>query len=1373
MRIITLIAAVLLTATVAWAQSPQRMSYQAVIRNSSNALVANIQIGMQISILKGSISGTVVYTETQTPTTNANGLVSIAIGDGAGFSTINWANDIYFIKTETDPTGGTNYTITGISQLLSVPYAFHATTSESLTIPITESDPLFNSWNKSSGITITERQVSDLKHFTTSDETDPKFNASVAKNITATDTAKWNNKSDFDGSFNSLSIKPSIPSKTSELVNDAGFIINPNDADSDPTNELQLLRISEDTIYLNKGGFVKIPAGFSGNYYDLKGRPMNVSSFTNDAGYQLATDDRDIDPENEMQWIFRSTNDHKIGITNGGWVNITEVEGDPLFMSSPAKNIINSGSGAVISNAERTKLNSIEAGGEVNVQADWHQTDITADDYIKNKLDTLSISNRISRNAQAIIDSTASVRVALAGSISGVRKALVDSSQNLRSYTLGHIISDEDIDAANELNTTFEVSGTNLQLTDAGGTLSVPITNIIDTTSISNRINRNAKGIIDSTVSVRVALASSISDVHEALVDSSQNLRNYTLGHIISDEDVDAANELNTTFEVSGTNLQLTDAGGTLSVPITNIIDTTSISNRINRNAKGIIDSTASVRVALADSISDVHEALIDSSQNLRSYTLGHIISDEDVDAANELNTTFEVSGSNLLLTDAGGTLSVPVSDIIDTTSISNRIDRVNNIHDLDGDTKINTEENPDEDIIRFHLEGTEKWTMSGSRFEPINTGKSVFIGEGAGISDDLSDNCNTFIGFQSGFSNTTGYHNTALGFNTLYSLTQGHYNTAIGFYSIRSNTVGFWNTAIGYGALSMNENGSMNTAIGSNALPYNKSGSNNLACGFESGLLNVTGSGNIFLGYHAGFSETGNNKLYIENSNSATPLIYGEFDTDKVQINGALTVKGNCQIDGNHTINGISQINGNLTLKGIGQTDGEFVSLFENTAAGNCDGIKIKLGKASANNGLPDLIGIIDSAQVQAIKNLLNCHITAEGKALILGEIIAEGSLEDLKTIGGLAVGVGNLVVGFINDQLHLPYDFPQTNIVPQITTFPGYTLHMPTIAGVGIPSVNISSHSIGPYNLPSFPLLPKIPNIDLSTFHVDEIELDSLSFWGIPDICFDEVVTNPLNIENEFIQFADVNNVRMGSIRAQSVENWVVNHLNPLFLISLRGALTSTLDKKHAQYHFKDKIMEALKSYYNIGVEYTSQNGDYAEWLEREKPEEAISAGDIVAVKAGKITKNLIGAEQVMAVSYKPIVLGNVPPEGKNHLGNNIAFMGQIPVKIMGSVKSGDYIVGNNEIPGFGIAVNPEDMTIENFKFAVGRAWDSNPETGPKLINCVVGVHNGDFINILKRYEQKINETEVRLETVESKIDRIEGLLNGEKSQANQIIN
>jgi hypothetical protein len=117
--------------------------------------------------LQGGSSGTAVYIETQTPTTNINGLVSIEIGSGTvvsgTFNTIDWSAGPYFIKTETDPTGGTTYTTTGTSQLMSVPYALHANTADSIV----------------GGVSIIE--------------TDPVFGASIANGITALDTASWNN----------------------------------------------------------------------------------------------------------------------------------------------------------------------------------------------------------------------------------------------------------------------------------------------------------------------------------------------------------------------------------------------------------------------------------------------------------------------------------------------------------------------------------------------------------------------------------------------------------------------------------------------------------------------------------------------------------------------------------------------------------------------------------------------------------------------------------------------------------------------------------------------------------------------------------------------------------------------------------------------------------------------------------------------------------------------------------------------------------------------------------------------------------------------------------------------------------------------------
>lgn len=125
--------AMLLWSVCLFAQVPQKMNYQAVVRNANNSLVANQNVSARISILQGSVSGTVVYSETHIAQTNANGLMTLEVGGGnvtsGTFADIDWANGPYFIKLEVDPDGGINYGVMTTQQLMSVPYALYAATS--------------------------------------------------------------------------------------------------------------------------------------------------------------------------------------------------------------------------------------------------------------------------------------------------------------------------------------------------------------------------------------------------------------------------------------------------------------------------------------------------------------------------------------------------------------------------------------------------------------------------------------------------------------------------------------------------------------------------------------------------------------------------------------------------------------------------------------------------------------------------------------------------------------------------------------------------------------------------------------------------------------------------------------------------------------------------------------------------------------------------------------------------------------------------------------------------------------------------------------------------------------------------------------------
>jgi hypothetical protein len=214
------------------AQVPNSFSYQMVIRNGNNELVANTTVGIRIGLLGGNAADTVWYEEEHKVKTNLNGLAYIIIGKGnilkGAISTIDWTRGPFFIKSETDPTGGTNYSLIIVSQMLSVPYAIYAGTAEKLSTPVTETDPLFNKsiakgitaadtalWNtetdpvfsKSISKGITESDITYWNNKLSSfGETDPTFNASISKGITAVDTAYWNKKlssfSETDPLFN-------------------------------------------------------------------------------------------------------------------------------------------------------------------------------------------------------------------------------------------------------------------------------------------------------------------------------------------------------------------------------------------------------------------------------------------------------------------------------------------------------------------------------------------------------------------------------------------------------------------------------------------------------------------------------------------------------------------------------------------------------------------------------------------------------------------------------------------------------------------------------------------------------------------------------------------------------------------------------------------------------------------------------------------------------------------------------------------------------------------------------------------------------------------------------------------------------------------
>lgn len=166
------------------------------------------------------------------------------------------------------------------------------------------------------------------------------------------------------------------------------------------------------------------------------------------------------------------------------------------------------------------------------------------------------------------------------------------------------------------------------------------------------------------------------------------------------------------------------------------------------------------------------------------------------------------------------------------------------------------------------------------------------------------------------------------------------------------------------------------------------------------------------------------------------------------------------------------------------------------------------------------------------------------------------------------------------------------------------------------------------------------------------------------------------------------------------------------------------------------------------NIGVAYESGAGDYAEWLERAKGEPDMHYGDIVAVNGGKISLNTTHGSHYMIVSQRPIVLGNAPQADKKAFYEKVAFMGQVPVKVVGKVDVGDYIIPSGKNDGTGIAVKSSQMMISDFAKVVGVAWQAAKDAPINYVKVGIGLNNNDLAPKVEEISNKVDNILAYLE-------------------------
>ena len=470
------------------------------------------------------------------------------------------------------------------------------------------------------------------------------------------------------------------------------------------------------------------------------------------------------------------------------------------------------------------------------------------------------------------------------------------------------------------------------------------------------------------------------------------------------------------------------------------------------------------------------------------------------------------------------------------------------------------------------------------------------------------------------------------------------------------------------------------------------------------------------------------NSKLTVAGSTTLNKSL-SVLDSSSTNLTGSLDVSGDASFKGDLNLDGDLKLKNTLSIEG---SNDKFLATINNKDGGEGDGILIKLGRThSAWNGSGFVSAPMPTtAPYKELLQLMRDLIDGKKKPEELTPLdIVKAAPKSM--IAAAAQDITNRITTEINKVM------PKVTIPRLVINGWSFSFKIDKTYRFGFNPYEIYEGGEVPNDFPQIdiPGLPDVPDIRIIV----------------------ENVNNSLNNSNEYVRFEDKEGRRMGTIQAENLSEWRDRtFLNDVYMLDLIASFVG-VDPLQAIIGANAAASNFLYHYNILGVSYASGNGDYAEWLEREDHLEYLTAGDIVAVKGAKITKDLKDLEQVMVVSHKPIVLGNIPEEGKSHLGNNVAFMGQVPVKVIGPVSSGDYIVAHGEISGYGKAINPEEMVAENFRFAVGRSWDTNLNDGPKLINTVIGVHNGDWVNIFKRFESNQKKFEDKLNEFEKTVNEL----------------
>ncbi|MEZ4803758.1 MAG: hypothetical protein R2797_13375 [Gelidibacter sp.] len=271
-----------------------------------------------------------------------------------------------------------------------------------------------------------------------------------------------------------------------------------------------------------------------------------------------------------------------------------------------------------------------------------------------------------------------------------------------------------------------------------------------------------------------------------------------------------------------------------------------------------------------------------------------------------------------------------------------------------------------------------------------------------------------------------------------------------------------------------------------------------------------------------------------------------------------------------------------------------------------------------------------------------------------------------------------------------------------------------------------------------------------------------------------------------NNFLTFSNASNTPVGAIEGQTLNElnnsfrfiWdaTTAFLDEAFVVAEGVACGFQLDAGEvgvmgfqgaaAYAHLLELTINATN---NVGVSFKTGGADYAEYLEKENSSMQFEPGEVVGVFGGKISKKTSGAQHILVISTNPIVLGNMPKNPSDENFEKVAFLGQVPVRVVGRVAIGDYILPSGNEDGLAIAKAPDKMALGDYSEIIGVAWQASLGDVFGYVNVAIGLNTNDIAFQLKQQQKEIDDIKNELKTINELLKRDNGNVVQDTNETN----